>query len=233
MSSSEFSYYGKLPGNGDFLSKNLSSEFVRSWDGWLQRVISNSRNEMSDNWLNYYLTSPIWHFVLSPGTCDDSSWAGVMIPSVDKVGRYYPFTLFKKIPVTINPIEFLEKNEHWFEEKQNILLALLDERLTIENIDEVIKLTSSPIINQSHIKNSLTIENSYFSIEKGLSESLPNIMNTLINYTYPVYSIWCTKGSNNINPSLLVCNELPSLNQYNALLDGQWKRWGWNYGALQ
>lgn len=233
MNQSEYAYYGKLPSHGDFLSKNLSPDFVRSWDGWLQQVISSSRKEMSDNWLNYYLTSPIWHFVISPGTCDDSNWVGVMIPSVDKVGRYFPFTLFEKIPVSVNPIEFLESNKHWFEEKQSILLALLDERLNIENIDKTLELTSSLLIKQSKIQNSLSIENSYFLIEKGLTQSLPDIMNSLINYAYPVYSIWQTKGSNNIDPSLLICNELPSLNQYNALLDGQWKKWGWNHGVLQ
>ncbi len=233
MNNSEFSYYGKLPSHGDFLSQNLPPDFIGRWDGWLQKAIANSHEESSEDWLNYYLTSPIWHFILSPGCCDQSTWVGVMMPSVDKVGRYYPFTLFQKIAYTINPMEFINNNQLWFEEKQSILLALLDEQLHIDQLNNAVQQISDPIFKKIRIKQTLTIENSCFSMEQGLNASSLEIMDTLLNYSYPLYSIWHTQGSDNIKPSLLICNELPSLNQYNALLDGQWQKWDWNHVISQ
>ncbi len=83
-------FYGKLPVVGDFVSRRLPNEFIKPWDGWLQSAIAASREELGDEWLNSYLTSPIWRFLLSPGVCGNKAVAGIMMPSVDRVGRYYP-----------------------------------------------------------------------------------------------------------------------------------------------
>jgi len=48
---------------------------------------------MQERWLEAYLTSPVWRFVLSPGICGDGAYGGVMVPSVDRVGRYFPLTI--------------------------------------------------------------------------------------------------------------------------------------------
>ncbi|GAA5167547.1 type VI secretion system-associated protein TagF [Viridibacterium curvum] len=86
-------WYGKLPSLGDFASRRLSSSFIQDWDGWLQRSISSSRTILGEQWLNTYLTSSIWHFLLGPGVVGDKAWAGVLLPSVDRVGRYFPLTV--------------------------------------------------------------------------------------------------------------------------------------------
>ena len=85
--------YGKLPAHGDFLSRNLPPEFVQGWDDWLQRSVASSQEQLGGSWLDLYLTSPLWRFVISSGVIDDQVWAGVMMPSVAKVGRYFPLTL--------------------------------------------------------------------------------------------------------------------------------------------
>ena len=86
-------FFGKLPKHGDFLSRRLPRAFTDPWDRWLQNAIADSREQMAEDWLNIYLTSPIWRFALSPGLCGDNAWAGVLMPSVDRVGRYFPLTL--------------------------------------------------------------------------------------------------------------------------------------------
>ena len=62
--------YGKLPANGDFLMRNLPSGFVNSWDQWLQQFMSSTGECIGQEWLDIYLTSPIWRFVLSSGVDD-------------------------------------------------------------------------------------------------------------------------------------------------------------------
>ena len=86
-------FYGKLPCRGDFLQRRVRQEFVEVWDEWLQRCLAESIRQMQDRWLQAYLTSPVWRFVLSPGICGNGAYGGVMVPSVDRVGRYFPLTI--------------------------------------------------------------------------------------------------------------------------------------------
>ena len=86
-------FYGKLPARGDFVSRRLPRSFVEPWDAWLQQGFASSRDHLGDGWLEAYLTSPIWRFVLAPGVCGPAGVAGVVMPSVDSVGRYFPLTI--------------------------------------------------------------------------------------------------------------------------------------------
>ena len=86
-------FYGKLPILGDFLSRRLPAGFVQTWDTWLQEALSTSKQQLSAEWLESYLYSPIWRFILSAGACGPTAWAGILLPSVDKVNRCFPFTI--------------------------------------------------------------------------------------------------------------------------------------------
>jgi type VI secretion system protein ImpM len=79
--------YGKLPARGDFVSRRMGRSFVDAWDDWLQQAIPASQLALGDRWLDFYLTSPIWRFALGAGCCGPNTVVGVMMPSVDKVGR--------------------------------------------------------------------------------------------------------------------------------------------------
>ena len=91
-------FFGKLPALGDFVERALPAEFVTPWDAWLQRAIAASRASLGEQWLDIYLTSPLWRFVLGAGPCGARAWAGVMMPSVDRVGRYFPLTVAAPLP---------------------------------------------------------------------------------------------------------------------------------------
>jgi len=86
-------WYGKLPILGDFTRRHLPPAFIDPWDDWLQAGIAGSRAALGGAWLDHYLTAHVWHFVLMPGVLGPQAWAGVWSPSVDRVGRYFPFTL--------------------------------------------------------------------------------------------------------------------------------------------
>ena len=93
-------FYGKIPSLGDFVSRRLPRRFITPWETWLQEAMANSRQQLGDSWLDNYLTSPMWRFALTPGICGESGWAGIIMPSVDRVGRYYPFTLATRLEPT-------------------------------------------------------------------------------------------------------------------------------------
>jgi len=86
-------FYGKLPSEGDFVTRRLPWEFTSAWDDWLQQGMQASRNALGDAWLALYLSAPIWRFQLAPGVCGPLGWRGLFFASVDRVGRYFPFTL--------------------------------------------------------------------------------------------------------------------------------------------
>lgn len=90
-------WHGKLPSLGDFASRRLPAAFVEPWDGWLAAGLLALREAAPEDWLVAYLGSPSWRFLLMPGAlpavAGEQGWAGVLMPSVDRVGRYFPLTI--------------------------------------------------------------------------------------------------------------------------------------------
>ena len=85
-------WFGKLPGMGDFAHRRLPEAFRECWDGWLHDGLMRLR-ERHDDWVARYLEAPLWCFELGRGVAGDGLWIGVLMPSVDGVGRYFPFTV--------------------------------------------------------------------------------------------------------------------------------------------
>jgi type VI secretion system protein ImpM len=85
-------WFGKLPGTGDFAQRRLSPCFVQVWDAWLQHNLFELRN-LHEDWSENYLQAPVWHFRLGADLINANEWIGILMPSVDSVGRYFPLTL--------------------------------------------------------------------------------------------------------------------------------------------
>lgn len=85
-------WFGKLPGMGDFASRRVPGQFRDRWDQWLQSGLHGLRAR-HDNWIDQYLQGPVWYFALGTGVAGAMPMVGVMIPSVDSAGRYFPLTL--------------------------------------------------------------------------------------------------------------------------------------------
>jgi len=86
-------FYGKIPSEGDFVTRRLPWEFTSVWDDWLQQGMQASREALGARWLELYLSAPIWRFQVAPGVCGPIGWRGLFFASVDRVGRYFPLTL--------------------------------------------------------------------------------------------------------------------------------------------
>lgn len=122
-------FTGKMPAHGDFVTRRLPQEFVLPWDGWLQQVIAESRDRAGDAWLDAYLVCPIWRFALAPGVCGRSGWVGALMPSVDRVGRYFPLTVAMTLPNRIGGLPALLLSPYvshaWFDPIEEAMLAVL------------------------------------------------------------------------------------------------------------
>lgn len=91
-------FCGKLPARGDFVISGLPRSFVEAWHDWLQSVLVASRQILAEEWVAAWLEAPIWRFALSPGLCGPDAVLGLWMPSVDRVGRYFPLTFAAVMP---------------------------------------------------------------------------------------------------------------------------------------
>lgn len=105
-------WYGKLPALGDFASRRLPPEFIEAWDQWLARGLADWQAREPD-WLTHYLQGPSWRFLIAPGVFGDSAWAGVLMPSVDQVGRYFPLCIAGSRPRLPGSAEALQTLLDW------------------------------------------------------------------------------------------------------------------------
>jgi type VI secretion system protein ImpM len=86
-------WFGKLPNLGDFASRRLPASFIGPWDAWLQGGLAAAREELGARWLDVYLVAPVRRFCVAPGVIDAQAWTGILMPSVDRVGRHFPLTI--------------------------------------------------------------------------------------------------------------------------------------------
>jgi type VI secretion system protein ImpM len=136
--------YGKLPSVGDFVTRALPSAFVAPWDEWLQNSLVASRAQLGNRWTETYLESPIWRFALQPQVCGAQAWVGVLMPSVDRAGRYFPLTLSAPIPPAASTLLTAAAAEHWFLELERIALWALEPEATLEALEA--HLAQQPLV---------------------------------------------------------------------------------------
>lgn len=96
--SGQIGWFGKIPAVGDFVGRRLPATFREPWDRWLQQSLVHARTRFGEQWDALYLTFPAWRFLAPAGCFDAGSWSGLLLPSVDQVGRYYPLTLAESWP---------------------------------------------------------------------------------------------------------------------------------------
>lgn len=202
-------FYGKLPCRGDFLQRRLPREFVDPWDSWLQECLTQSRQQLGERWLAAYLVSPVWRFALAGGLCGEGAYAGVLLPSVDLVGRYFPLAIVARWEVAVSPLMVACSQDRWFELVQALALEALDAPvLDFDDFDRKVAGLGShwyvPAASGRSVQTALSIV-AFQAVERTL---------------HPV-SLWWTEGSNDFDPSVLCVSGLPDPGAFAAMLSGQ------------
>ena len=230
-------YFGKVPTHGDFINKSLPQSFINPWDTWLEEAVLSSRQQLGENWLNYYLTSPIYRFALSPGICGRTGWSGVVMPSVDKVGRYYPMTLGVMGDQNTNPFITLEQNRALFDQLETLVLSCLEDNFILDHFQQSLSQIQ-PVVNQQATDVELPAmqreeEKIFHAYHLNLNspdsifEFMPDFLDQVLKEFGFAYSVWWTMGSEHVTPSLLICEGLPPFDGIAAMFDGNWQAWGW------
>ena len=223
--------FGKLPAYGDFVYRDLPSDFIQVLDTFLQGLVGGSREQLGESWLDIYLTSPIWRFAFSEGVADGQSWAGLFLPSVDRVGRYFPFAIARPLPKGASPTDFICSQVPWFDAMEDLALRALEGEL---NIDELLAemnlehrdamahyLPLGEVSTPSKMVVTLAQDN-FASVG-----AMPLLLDSCLKSALPSYSVWSTRGSEYVEPCVFVSQNLPSIGGIAAMIDGRWQEWGW------
>lgn len=78
--------FGKLPAHGDFVARGLGADERAALDAWLSAEMLAAREKLGADFEDRYDRAPPWRFAGPDG-------AGVLVASVDGVGRRFPFYL--------------------------------------------------------------------------------------------------------------------------------------------
>ena len=234
-------FYGKLPSRGDFVSRRLPQPFVASWDAWLQQGIAASQAALGQRWLDVYLTSPIWHFALAPQVCGGAAYIGVLVPSVDRVGRYFPLTAALALPKGVAPAAAFAI-DRWYAAVEEILLdALSDEALELEAFDARLAALSALSAPAAALAREPLAAHDAFDAStppqhyalRAASDAPAALLAPLSHALGMLasYSLFWTQGSEHVAPCALFAPGLPAAHAYVAMLDGAFDARGWQSPA--
>ena len=127
---------------GDFASRRLDQNFVDVWDGWLASGMLALRERAENTWLDGYLASPSWRFLLMPGVFDGAAgaqaWAGVLMPSVDRVGRYFPLTIAQPLGAGPASVQEMSGLWQWLGQLDNLAADALHEDWSVDRLEDAL-----------------------------------------------------------------------------------------------
>jgi type VI secretion system protein ImpM len=232
--SSRIGFFGKLPGHGDFIERNFPPALRHIWDEWLQRGLAESQRALGGTWLDTYLTSPIWRFFLSEGVAGVSSYAGVLVPSVDRVGRYFPLTVAVELSTDALPLKFASTASPWFDGVERACMeALRHPEMSIDDFLADLAGTGDLLARADVHDNAaapLASANQWrfaLSSAQNVAEGLAGPMSIAAQNALRPLTMWWSDGSDRISPSALLVQSLPRPRAFAALLAGGWADGQW------
>jgi len=218
----DLGFYGKLPTYGDFIQKRLPTDFINPWHEWLQNGMMACRERNPDGWMPFYLNCPAWCFVLSAGICGEQAVAGVTIPSVDRVGRYFNFTMASMLPGEINPALFASIYSDWLDDIENLALSVLEEEMDQDAIDASINRLAAELTWAPGASSTFSSSAEHARVlsqgSAGVRELLPEMLHQRISSETARYGLWWHRGSSQVNAQLVSCANMPSVDVYLGLM---------------
>ena len=221
-------YFGKVPTHGDFISRRLGEEVVEPLDRWLREGLAASREQLGQAWLDYYLHGPIWRFVVSGGLLGPAPLAGVLMPSVDKVGRYFPLAIAVALPAAALPFQVVAAGEAWFRQAEDLALGCLDEPFDLETFDGAVGDLGSPAPKpegDTAERQSFPVsdhEGAHVCIQILAGETPSEVQSLLADRlataTLGSFGYWCTEGSVNVPAMARITSGLPTTADFALLL---------------
>lgn len=202
--------FGKLPSKRDFVSLGMERPFLDLWESWLQTGVALSRDTMGELWQDAFLAAPIWRFWLGSRIAGTAT-AGAVMPSVDRIGRYFPLSVCAAAPqgyrLAPPPDAGLDT---WHMEVEQFLLRMLDDELDAE-LPDLLASLPLPAAAVHEIASPPVLSGQLMTARDG---ELGNLFSSLIAEDHDLLhagrSYWWTHGGPSHPPRLIVNQGMPA-----------------------
>lgn len=230
-------FFGKMPTHGDFVRRNLAPDLAGAWDDWLGPLMTTVRRDLGEaDWLDVYLTSPVWRFALGARVAGVAQ-AGVLVPSVDRVGRYFPLVIALPLTGVSSLVTVARDGGALFDALEALALrALEDDTMDAGELARELSVLTPPWVD--------TPEDG----AGGGERSSPGVWTPLGDDGAPAAvaalawlladlgvlpasggdGLWWTEGSAHVPGGLLRSRGWPTPRAAVALFDGRWRARGWS-----
>jgi type VI secretion system protein ImpM len=210
-----FGAFGKIPSLGDFFRVNLAADFITTWDQWLQQGMISVRGLLGDRWQDCYMSAPIWRFSLAGGLAGKTAMLGIIMPSVDRVGRQFPMTFAAALPVHAPPLINHFAAGETFDELETIALDALEDETPRDILAERLAGVSfASVASTSQIAlNAGTLTLRY----DGHCDALPKLAAGLSDSKIARQSTWSANTGGKCR--LMACEGLPDPARMRGLFD--------------
>ncbi|RVV98297.1 type VI secretion system-associated protein TagF [Mesobaculum littorinae] len=136
-------YFGKIPTQGDFVQRNLSRGVVDRLDDWTRQCVRESQRHLGRGWLDAFLVAPVWRGLVARDRLGPDPLALVMMPSVDRIGRYFPLVLAVPLPDHRGPLTALPRQmAGWFDRAEALALSTLAPEFRRATLDSALETLS-------------------------------------------------------------------------------------------
>lgn len=220
----EWGYMGKVPSRGDFIAHGLPGELRERWFEWCQAALAVSREQLGDQWLDAYLTCPIWHFAAGPGALAEGGMIGTLIPSVDRVGRHFPFLVAGAHEGTLLDAW---RQADWFSAMEERALAVLEDSWNETAWYKELAAISGPEAEVSRLQWPEGEGNLMLPGDAREEDWLAAVFGARRGRV-----LWWSQGSAFVEPATLLTEGLPQVGQFAAMIAGQWREHGWRQGVM-
>ncbi len=172
-------FHGKLPTRGDFVGAGLDRALVAALDTCISAGMAEAMAASGEGWPEIWLEAPVWRFALG-----EPATLGLCLPSVDKVGRFYPLLIAAGFPPGIAPERMARHGTAWLDAAEDAGRAALAEDLSPEALKA--RIPPAPDLDAAP--------------DAGLPDGI---------VPRPGASLWWTEGAPRVAPHGLVLDGMP------------------------
>lgn len=207
-------FYGKLPSEGDFVTRHLPWSFTEPWDKWMQQAMARARSDLGERWHDLYMSCPVWRFLLGPDICGKQAWIGLWFASVDRVGRQFPLTVARPLPCMPTALDTLVWLGGWLDALEDVALTALEPATRADELAARLAHIPAPELPTASARGTIIAVPARYSLD-----AAPWPPQGTLPEEGSGHAVWYCNGTEDVVPRLRVTAGLPEAGAFCDFVD--------------